>query len=165
MGVTTFSFQVNLGKFLRYVPPNYPPKVKDGIPLPAEYECLFRGALLPRVSAASSNRIIWSVDPDGANLDACLQDVVDQLPEAFAWFARLEDRAEVLRILLEGSEDMERLWGFGGNPSPSRAYHAGYVALSMGDKATAMPLLQDAVDSGSYVKLFTSVDAAIKLVS
>src|SRR5687768_5994644 len=46
MGVTTFSFAVNLGGYLRYVPPQWPPKkIKNGVPYPAEYECQFRGSL------------------------------------------------------------------------------------------------------------------------
>lgn len=33
LGITTFSFAVNLGCYLRYVPPQWPPKnVKAGVP-------------------------------------------------------------------------------------------------------------------------------------
>ena len=161
LGITTFSFGVNLGKFLLYVPPRWAPKVKDGVQFPSEPECIFRGALLPSVSAAPSSRIIWSVDPDGKNLLWCIRDVLTQLPKAFDWFSRLDDRQEVLRILLESDEDMHQLWGFGRNPCPMRSYHAGYVALSLGDKAIATALLQDAVDSKSFASLFSSVDGAI----
>jgi len=161
LGVTTFSFGINLGKYPLYVPPRWAPKVKDGAQLPAESECLFRGALLPEVSAALSNKTVWSVDKDGKNLLWCMRDVQSQLQKAFDWFTRLEDRAEVLRILLEKDEDMHQLWGFGRNPSPIRSYSAGYVALTLGDKATATDKLQEAVDSKCFVSLFSSVDGAI----
>ena len=161
LGVTTFSFSVNLGKFLLYIPPQWAPKVKEGIQVPSEPECLFRGHLLPQISVAPASRIIWSVDADGKNLPWCIRDVLNQLPEALDWFARLDSRAEALRVLLEGDEDMHRLWGFGRNPSPTRSYHAGYVALALGDAATAAAKLQEAVDSKCYVNLFSSVDGAI----
>lgn len=161
LGVTTFSFGVKLGKFLRYVPPRWAPKVKDGIQIPSEPECVFRGALLPEVSAAPSSGTIWSIDPHGRNLLWCIRDVKTQLPKAFDWFFRLDDRAEVLRILLEEDEDMHLLWGFGRNPCPVRSYYAGYVALSLGNKAAARSMLQDAVDSKSFVNLFSSVDGAM----
>ena len=161
LGVTTFSFGVNLGKFLLYVPPRWAPKVKDGIQLPTEPECIFRGALLTDVYAAPSSRIIWSIDQDGKNLLWCMRDVLNQLPKALDWFTRLDDRAEVLRVLLEEDEDMHQLWGFGRNPCPMRSYHAGYVALALGDRTTATSMLQDAVDSKSFVSLFSSVDGAI----
>jgi hypothetical protein len=161
LGVTTFSFSVNLGKFLLYIPPQWAPKVKEGIHMPSEPDCLFRGHLLPQVSAAPSNRIVWSVDVEGKNLLWCIKDVLSQLTKGLDWFSRLEDKTEVLRVLLERDEDMDHLWGFGRNPSPTRSYHAGYVALALGDGPTAIAKLQEAVDSKCYTNLFASVEGAI----
>jgi hypothetical protein len=161
LGITTFSYGVNLGKFPLYVPPQWAPKAKDGVQMPSESECLFRGHILPQVSAAPSHRTIWSVDGDGKNLLWCIQDVLNQVPKALDWFSRLDSRAEVLRILLEEDEDIHHLWGFGRNPSPTRSYHAGYVALALGDLSMASSKLQEAVDSKCYVDLFTSVEGAI----
>lgn len=161
LGVTTFSFCVNLGKFPRYVPPCWAPKTKEGIQLPSQAECLFRGSRLPTINPAASHPNLWSIDKEGRNLLWCIRDVQSQLPAALEWFARLDDRAEVLRILLENDEDMSALWGFGRNPSPLRAYHAGYVALALGDNATATAMLQEAVDSNCFVHLFSSVQGAM----
>ena len=161
LGITTFSFCVNLGKYLLYVPPQWDVKVKDGVQLPRESECLFRGRLFPKVSAATSDKTIWSVDPSGKNLLWCIQDVLGQLPTALDWFARLNERSEVLSILLEQDEDMQRLCGFGRNPSPIRSYSAGYVALSLGQKQLASDKLQEAVDSKCFTRLFSSVEGAI----
>jgi hypothetical protein len=54
---------------------------------------------------------------------------MNQIPDALAWFERLNQRNEVLRILREDDERMTELWGFGRNPSPIRSYLAGYVAM------------------------------------
>lgn len=161
MGVATFSFCVNLGKYLLYVPPPWDAKVKDGIQLPREHECLFRGRLFPEVSAAASDKTIWSIDASGKNLLWCIQDVINQIPMALKWFTRLDERSEVLSILQEEDEDMPRLWGFGRNPSPIRSYYAGYVALALGQKQLASNKLKEAVDSKCFTRLFSSVDGAV----
>jgi hypothetical protein len=165
LDITTYSFSVNLGKYLLYVPPQWPPPSKDGVLLPLECGCIFRGPLMPQVHAARSSPNIWSIDADGRNLLWSMKDVSNQLASALEWFSRLDDRAEVLRILLEDKSDMRRLSGFGNNPSPTRSYHAGYVALSLGDRSTATTKLQEAVDSKCYETLFSNVDEAISRAS
>ena len=161
LGVTTFSFCVNLGKHLLYVPPQWDVKVKGGIQLPNEADCLFRGRLFPHVAAAPSDKSIWSIDASGKNLPWCIQDVLSQVSTALEWFARLDERTEVLSILLQQDEEMQRLWGFGRNPSPIRSYATGYFALSLGQEDLARSKLQDAVDSKCFTRLFSSTDGAI----
>lgn len=161
LGITKFSFCVNLGKYLLYIPPQWDTKVKDGLQLPREAECLFRGHLSPKISAATTDKTIWSVDHTGKNLLWCIQDVLSQIPTIMDWFSRLDERTEVLRILLEQDEDMQHLWGFGRNPSPIRSYSAGYVALSLGQEQAATAKLQEAVDSKCFTRLFSSVGGAI----
>ena len=97
---SSFSFSASLGKFPLYVPPTWPPKVKDGLQQPTEPECIFRGAIMPTVSPCRKDRRVWSVDGDGRNLLWCVRDLEAQLPAAMRWFDRLNDRAEVLRVLL-----------------------------------------------------------------
>ena len=150
MGVTPFSFSVNLGCYLTYVPPTWPPKTKEGQLMPQESECNFRGRLSPTVSQPGSKQSgVWSVDDEGRNLPWSIQDVVGQL------------RSEVLRVLLEDGEDMELLWGFGRRPSPIRSYMTGYVALSMGMQDLAREKLDEAVASKCFTALFDSVEGAI----
>ncbi|MDR7149739.1 hypothetical protein J2W49_001694 [Hydrogenophaga palleronii] len=162
MGVTPFSFSVNLGCYLTYVPPTWPPKTKEGQLMPQESECNFRGRLSPTVSQPGSKQSgVWSVDNEGRNLPWSIQDVVGQLPEVHRWFGRLSDRSEVLRVLLEDGEDMELLWGFGRRPSPIRSYMTGYVALSMGMQDLAREKLDEAVASKCFTALFDSVEGAI----
>ena len=51
LGITSFSFCVNLGSFLNYVPSKWPVKVKDGHPIPNEAECHFRRRLMRSVTS------------------------------------------------------------------------------------------------------------------
>lgn len=162
MGVTPFSFAVNLGSYLTYVPPQWPPKSKDRHLTPHEAECHLRARLTPAMAQARGVPDgIWSVDEQGRNLPRCVHDVVEQLPDAMAWFARLTDKREVLRILREDDEDMTTLWGFGRNPSPLRSYLTGYVALKLADLELARVHLGKAVDSNCFTDLFTTLEDAI----
>jgi hypothetical protein len=172
MGITTFSFSVNLGRHLSYIPPTWPHKVKDGRPIPSEPECEFRGSLIRSIPQSKNNHVqMWAIDKRGENLDLCMADVERQIPLVLDWYARLSDREEVLRILLENPEQMldgpEPIgyWGFGRNPSPIRSYLAGYSALNLGNDDLAREKFFEAVQSGCFSKLFTTVEEAISRVS
>lgn len=161
LGITTFSFAVNLGSYLSYIPPQWPPKVKDGKQVPEESSCHFRGRLSRKISQSHKYTDIWLVEDDGRNLGWCIRDVQQQLPLAMQWFERLRDKNEVLRILLKDSEQMGSLWGFGKNPSPIRSYLSGYVALSLGQREIAQSKLKEAAESKCFVHLFNSVEGAM----
>lgn len=106
MGVTTFSFAVELGSVPLYVPPQWPVKVKDGRQVPSVAECFFRGSLESSIHSRLSDKSIWPIDREGKNLAWCIQGVLNQLPEAIAWFDRLEHKSEVLRTLQHDDENM-----------------------------------------------------------
>jgi hypothetical protein len=162
LGVTTFSFAVNLGSYLLYVPPQWPPKVKNGRPTPAESACHFRGQLARTISQRSNRHPhLWMVDNDGRNLGWCLKDVEQQISTVLTWFERLRDKKEVLRILLNEAEEMSSLWGFGNNPSPVRSYLSGYVALNLGNMELAESKLREAADSKCFAQLFSTVEGAL----
>ena len=162
MGVTPFSFSVNLGSFLTYVPPQWPPKLKDGHPTPDEAECQFRRRLMRGFTQANNQHAdVWNVDDQGRNLLSCVRDVIEQLPEAMTWFSRLTDKSEVLSVLINQDEDMSSLWGFGSKPSPNRSYLTGYVALAVGKHDLAREKLQEAVQSDCFTTLFKDVEAAV----
>ncbi len=164
MRVTPFSFAVNLGCYLTYVPAS-PPKFNDGLLTPSEFECQLRGRLTPAITQArEAPHDVWSVDQQGCNLLWCVQDVVEQLPYAMGWFAHLADEREVLRILIEDDEDMTKLWGFGRNPSPIRSYLTGYVALKLDNHDLARKKLAEAVDSNCFTEQFGNLEDAISRV-
>jgi hypothetical protein len=77
------------------------------------------------------------------------------------WFDLLHDDAEVLRILRENEEDMERLWGFGNKPSPMRHLLSGYVALAVGDTEFARSSLHAAAQSPSFSAKREALEATI----
>jgi hypothetical protein len=161
LGVTTFSFAVRMGTIQLYIPPQWPPKVKDGVQLPSEAECYFRSSMVCSIESKLKDRTIWPVDPAGKNLPWCIQGVLNKLPQTMSWFERLAKKSEVLRILQEENQKMPELWGFGSNPSPMRSYLAGYVALALGQNEIAETKLQEAADSKCFVSLFTSVQGAV----
>lgn len=162
IGCTTYSFAVNIGCFFTYIPEQYPLTRKDGLILPQECECHFRGRLHKTIKQWKlKNPNIWFIDTKGENLSDAMNDVKERIEEDCpAWFIRLADRQEVLRILREDSEGMGELWGFGKNPSPIRSYMLGYVALSLGKAELANHHLALAAESGCFKKLFSNAEEA-----
>lgn len=164
LGVSTFSFAVNLGTRLRYVPSQYQIKQKEGIPFPAEYNCEIRGRLQRTLLQADNpHKDIWSIDPNGDNLAWCIGDVELQLPDALLWFNFNHQREDVLQMLLFSDEDMSTRWGFGRNPSPARSYLTGYVARSLGMETLAAEKLNEAVVSGCSKQQFATINEALQL--
>jgi hypothetical protein len=162
IGCTTFSFAVNLGTFLAYVPEQYPLKRKDGLVVPDECQCHFRGRLHRTICQRKpKDRDIWYVDPKGKNLSAVMNDIRERVEtDCPPWFSRLADREEIFRILKEDSEEMGELWGFGNNPSPIRSYMLGYVAHALGKAKVADEQFSKAAESGCFKELFTTVEEA-----
>ncbi|MGV6851513.1 MAG: DUF4304 domain-containing protein [bacterium] len=163
LGITTYSFAVNLGCYLLYVPEEYPPKEKDGVLLPDECQCQFRARLSRKIKQPeNTSNDIWYIDKKGKYLDKAIEDVANQLQSySLNWFQRLSDKNEILNILCNEEESMENLWGFGNNPSPHRSYLTGYVAHNLGNLVLANQKLQEAVESGCYSKMFTNIDDAL----
>lgn len=155
VGVTTYSFSVNLGSYVTCVPPHFAPdrvKREGQVLLPAEYECHLRGSLTRSFGVPETDRSdIWYIGPEAQHLADSVDDVSDQLRTiADPWFHRLRDDATVLDVLLDSGEDMDRLWGFGRLGSPIRNYMTGYLALAVGQQADARDFLIAAADSGSF---------------
>ena len=134
LGCTTFSFGVNVGCYFPNVPPSPLFPRTNANQLPKEYECHFRGELHRKLEQPEwDRRDIWYVDPDGIYLEPALRDAIRALlTEGMAWFARLDDRAEVLRILREGPMTKD-LQGYG-NPGSQVRRH---LLHSFDDDATA----------------------------
>lgn len=155
MGCTTYSFAVNVGIYSLDIPVQDGGghiKSKDGTLRPKEHECHFRGRLHRSFRQREYGpRDIWYIDPRGLYLHKALHDVRMVIARVgLSWFDRLAEPAEALRILLEEDEDMERLWGFGVNPSPIRHYFIGYLALASGRFDLARHHLRSALESGCF---------------
>ncbi len=165
MGVTTYSFSVNLGSFHIDIPSQHMIKEKDGLLRPEEYESPFRGGLSCKIQQNEIDRDdIWFVNQKGSNVEECVVDAKNQILNiGMDWFEKLSSKEELRKILKNEKEDMHKLWGFGNDPSPSRAYLLGYVELILGNESEAKKNFARVVESGCYKNLFETVDGAVSL--
>ena len=163
LGVTTFSFCVNLGCFLTDIPSQYPVKQKGGTLVPPESQAQFRARLQRSMFQFwNKHKDLWLIDEAGKSLDKSIADVLVQMRNfGLHWFEQFADRGEILRIL-QNEPEHGTLWGFGANPSPIRSYLTGYVALRLGDRETAQINLEAAARSGCFKELFDDADAAVQ---
>jgi len=167
VGATTYSFSVNLASYLLEIPsshgPDYP-KTKDDQLIPQEYDCHLRTRLQRSFPQAElDRRDIWFIDAGGESLEPAFADVAAQFSAAaLPWFETMRDGNTVLRILSTGQET-DALFGFGRNPSPQRAYVAGYFAMSRKDWPAAIERLTAALESGSYSNLTDALTRDIDL--
>ncbi|GAB5405029.1 MAG: hypothetical protein Aurels2KO_32600 [Aureliella sp.] len=156
MGITTYSFAVNLGCLYTEIPRS------DGFPIcktskygelrPQEFECQFRGSIKPTVDQEiGTERGVWFIDPEGNLLDAAIADVTSQIFDyVVSWYEQFSDVQTTFRILTEDDSDMESVWGFGNKPSPARNYLIGYFALKLGKPDIASSHLGMALESGCF---------------
>jgi len=162
IGCTTYSFALNLGCYLLYIPGQHGPSVikeGNGLLLPKESLCHMRGRLRPQKRQKLLQRFlpqrapddIWAIHAGGKNLESSMAEADARLgSQGLAWFRQFDEPCEVLRILTSEAERMGELWGFGNNPSPNRSYCTGYAALKTGQFGLAAQQLKAAVDSGCY---------------
>jgi hypothetical protein len=147
IGVTTYSFSVNLGIYFSKIPPTHgdPPSTTRGSRKPHEYECHLRG-LLNRtfLQPELDRRDIWYIDPQANYLKLAIDDVVAQLHSAeVQWFQRYSDLQATLELLLSPTMDdpMGPVWGLGNPGSPMRNYKTGYIARALGRRDLACEFL------------------------
>lgn len=147
---TGFSFAVNLGVWLDYLPYDVPAaiKVHRGVQRPAEYQCPLRRQLSSyRPGAAPTEADFWFIEPDGANASTAVDDalvVIEQ--DGLPWLERFHYPEEVLRTLL--TEQVSGvLHGCGAISSPVRSYLTAYAARRMGDTELAVIHLEQVATS------------------
>jgi hypothetical protein len=160
MGVTTYSFAVNLGCYLRYIPyqwTNVPATISPlyAKPRPMEYQCHMRGRLSRSYpERAVTDGQIWFIDELGSNTSKALHDVRMVLArEGIPWFSQFTSPNRVYAILYANEEQMDSLWGFGRPRSPIRRYYLGYVARAAGLKDEARTNLMLAAETQSFVDI------------
>jgi uncharacterized protein DUF4304 len=172
-GCTTFSFAINLGCYFLTIPYQYGQphiKEKSGYLLPDEAQCHIRGRIRPimrrslvaRLLSRKAPQDIWMIHQDGSNLSSSLSEIQDIiLTQGMQWFKQFERPDEVLRIFMCEPERIGELWGFGNNPSPSRNYLVGYVALAIGNNEVALAHLRAAQESGCFPNVTNELQTAI----
>jgi hypothetical protein len=157
MDVTTYSFAINLGCHLRYIPNQYPhargsERLEGDRPQPKEYECQLRGRLnRSYVEKACPDTQIWYIDSRGSNLDKALHDARMVLNrDGTSWFDSFTSPRDVYDIIATQEEQMGSLWGFGRPGSPIRTYFVGYAAKAAGLHVEAEANLRHAASTKSF---------------
>jgi Domain of unknown function (DUF4304) len=157
LDVTTFSFSVNLGSYLSYIPDHHPGtvKLKKNLPIPAEYQCHMRRRIRRSyVDRECTVDDIWFIDKRGSNVEKAIHDVrMVLLRDGIPWFSRFASPSAVYDLLSHQEEDMAELWGFGRPGSPIRCYFLGYAAKAAGLVAGVRPNLMRAAESGSFLQV------------
>jgi hypothetical protein len=158
--VTTYSFSVNLGCYLLYIPDQNlrAPRAAElsrGTLRPQEYECHLRGRLSRGYfDLRKLDRDIWFIDERGSNITKALHDVRLGLTNTgLPWFTQFETPAQVHSILASKEEEMGSLWGFGRPGSPARRYFLGYTARAAGYAHEARLNLSLAAETPSYAAI------------
>jgi hypothetical protein len=120
LGVTSFSFQLNLGVWPAFPVAGWEvTRDAQGRPQPAEYECVFRSEVRPTVPAPVRKRslnpfafrplpqpaAIWSVTADGANALDCVRDARQGIEaQALPWFDGLRTAEQLLAAMADWPE-------------------------------------------------------------
>ena len=150
---TTFSFMLNVGCYLDYIPEEPVPLRRDPRG-PQEFECHFRRRLHKSVVQPEvQHPEVWYVDPDGVNLESVVRDAQAALSrEGRAWFSMFADRQGILGILMS-DEVRELEFAIGTLSSPRRYYLTGYVAKALGNRDLATEYLLRAAATPSYTHI------------
>lgn len=144
IGCTTFSLTINLSCFLKYIPSETEIKYKDNEPRPREEQGHFRGTLNKGVVQNELTRQdIWFIDSNGANLIDVMIDCGRQIERiGFTWFNQFDTKQKVFDLLIEKSENMNNLFGFGNIDSPIRNEYTAYAAIELGKNDIAIDKLE-----------------------
>jgi uncharacterized protein DUF4304 len=149
VGVTTFSFAVNLGQYLTCVPPDdFEIPTRKGLLAPAEYQCHLRLRPLRRLAQTElERRDLWYIDPDGSNLDPAIGDAREVIMDSgLTWFDRWSTDESVDVLLRQPESVATDGTDVGGTlGSPSRDLVHGYVLRSIGQSRAARDKLESAL--------------------
>jgi hypothetical protein len=147
VGCTTFSFSLNLGCFLPFIPTALMQvTVKDGAQLPREYECHLRRRLLKTIKQSELKRTdTWYIGDQGEYLTDSIADALTQIRlHGLSWFQRFEQEEELMRTLhRDGGGET---FGFGTKDSPQRHILLGFAELSRKNRKGAIRHLNLALE-------------------
>jgi hypothetical protein len=149
VGVTTFSFAVNLGQYLACVPPDdFEIPTRKGLLAPAEYQCHLRLRPQRRLDQKElERRDLWYIDPHGSYLDPAIGDARDViLDTGLTWFDKWSTDESVDVLLRQRESVAKDGTDIGGTlGSPSRDLVHGYVLRSRGQSRGAHDKLESAL--------------------
>jgi hypothetical protein len=150
LGVTTYSFGLNLAQWLTCIPPDdFGIKERRGLLAPQEWECHVRIQLRRRLPQPELSRDdLWLIDADGAYLAPAVRDArTVLLDEGLAWFDRWSDDSVVLQHLRASERVASDGTALGGSlGSGARNLVLGYMLLSLGRRNEAYEALLSALN-------------------
>jgi hypothetical protein len=130
MGVTTFSFQVNLGvRALCSSQGREFVKLRDGKLRPREPECDVRRVLWKTIQQTETDKpYVWFVREDGSNLEQAVEDArAVLLTTGMAWIDEFSDLSRILSFAENEPEEWDDAgttitgtWGLGRLGCPAR---------------------------------------------
>lgn len=136
LGITTYSFQVNLGVHPRCRTTEHT-RQKHGQLRPEEYQCDFRRMMRKGLQQPEYEReTMWFVRPDRSNLDAVVKDARDVLlSDGLEWFDQLAGLEALLSTAEHAPESMTETWGMGNIGSPHRLELMASLRAAVSDAA------------------------------
>jgi hypothetical protein len=153
-GITSFSFQVNLGMWPTFLPGAQAMRRDErGRALVNEYECLLRHHVEPTLAEPPRKRSLnpfafrplpkptatWAVAPDGGNARECVLDAARAIEaQALPWFGARRTAEQLIAVARAEFE------------SPWLEYVIGFAAARAGDRALARENLERALSSGAF---------------
>ena len=104
LGVTSFSFGVNLGVYYKGINSiRFAFKISKDYP--KEYECQARRSLLKNIEQEYSRPDVWYIEKNGSNIEDCIIDVRNILLEmGLDWLDRFSDLNYALNAFCEKEE-------------------------------------------------------------
>ncbi len=122
MNATTFSYVVNLGVYNQDINIGFIIKYKKEYPIPEEHVCHFRGRVKKSIKQEYKDPYLFYINEDGSNLLVCINDTLKQIKlYGLKWFEELNNSDNQFELILNGTQEMSVLWGWGHNPSPLRS--------------------------------------------
>jgi hypothetical protein len=164
LGITTYSYAVNLGLYTKRINLGYPIKQKDGLLLPAEYQCHFRGSIKSGIEQNINRDDLWAVNSSGSNLEICMADTLEQIRKYQKdWFDELAEISRKVDVVENERQDMKILWGWGNNPSPMRSLYLACLYYEI-DRAKSLRYIDEVANGSSFRSLFTTRGEGIEYI-
>jgi hypothetical protein len=149
VGCTSYSFALNLGQYLRCVPPDdFAVKYRASQLAPQEWQCHLRLHLQRQMDQPEfPRRDIWYIDPEGQYLSDAVRDARRALLDTgLAWFDRYSSDETVLEFLTQADYIAPDSTDFGGAlGSSARNLVHGYILAALGRREEALERLTAAL--------------------
>jgi hypothetical protein len=151
--ITSYSFGVHVGCYLKYIPRDGDRIVerRTGAIQPEQHDCHARTSLERGYRDFLESAMIWRIDADGRKLQKAIDDARRVILEhGQGWLAHFSSPRAVYDLLASNSSVARDAFMTTPHASPHNDYLLGYAALAAGLREQACRHLLAAADSGSF---------------